>query len=67
MIKNTCFSFSAGFGKFNKISVAFVGFMLLGMISETLGLSYIIPVCHCDLEMTLTDKIWVPSIPFVGL
>ncbi|XP_077296989.1 putative niacin/nicotinamide transporter NiaP [Arctopsyche grandis] len=56
-----------GFGKFNILSGLFVGFLMLGMILETLGFSYVIPVCQCDLELTLTQKGWLAAIPFIGI
>lgn len=38
----------------------------MGMIMETLGLSYVMPAAQCDLELTLQQKGWLAAIPFVG-
>ncbi|GBP21583.1 Synaptic vesicle glycoprotein 2A [Eumeta japonica] len=45
----------------------FSGLILMGMIMETLGLSYVIPAAQCDLQLTLQQKGWLAAIPFVAI
>ncbi|CAG9120806.1 unnamed protein product [Plutella xylostella] len=54
-----------GFGLYNITNMLLSGLILMGMIMETLGLSYVIPAAQCDLDLSLAQKGWLAAIPFV--
>lgn len=56
----------AGFGKI-QIFILFVsGLVLMAAITETMGMSIIMPAAQCDLELTSSRKGIVSSISIVG-
>ncbi|KAG7310148.1 hypothetical protein JYU34_004701 [Plutella xylostella] len=56
-----------GFGLYNITNMLLSGLILMGMIMETLGLSYVIPAAQCDLDLSLAQKGWLAAIPFVAI
>lgn len=56
-----------GFGKYNIKNMLLSGIILMGMIMETLGLSYVMPAAQCDLELSQQQKGWLGAIPFVAI
>ncbi|KAG5675992.1 hypothetical protein PVAND_005848 [Polypedilum vanderplanki] len=56
-----------GFGKV-QISVIFVTFLVLAnTLSETMGISFVIPAAVCDLQLTPSDKGLLSSMSFLGI
>lgn len=56
-----------GFGKFNYFLVILSGAVLSTVLLETLGISFILPVAECDLNLTTKDKGLLSAIAFVGI
>lgn len=57
----------ATFGKFNCFLIFVCGMNLAAVLLETLGISFVIPVAQCDLELTNRDKGVLSAIAFVGI
>lgn len=56
-----------GFGKFNYLLVILSGAVLSTVLLETLGISFILPVAECDLNLSTKDKGLLSAIAFVGI
>lgn len=56
-----------GFGKFNYLLVILSGAVLSTVLLETLGISFILPIAECDLNLTTKDKGMLSAIAFVGI
>lgn len=56
-----------GFGKFNYFLVVLSGAVLSTVLLETLGISFILPIAECDLNLTTKDKGLLSAIAFVGI
>lgn len=56
-----------GFGKFNYFLVILSGAVLSTVLLETLGISFILPIAECDLNLSTKDKGMLSAIAFVGI
>lgn len=56
-----------GFGKFNYFLVILSGAVLSTVLFETLGISFILPIAECDLNLTTADKGLLSAIAFLGI
>lgn len=56
-----------GFGKFNYLLVVLSGAVLSTVLLETLGISFILPVAECDLNLSTKDKGLLSAIAFAGI
>jgi len=70
--KNKVYTFDealrlTGFGKFNYLLVILSGAILATVLLETLGISFIMPVAECDLNLTTEDKGLLSAIAFAGI
>uniref|UniRef100_A0A8D8ARY4 (northern house mosquito) hypothetical protein n=1 Tax=Culex pipiens TaxID=7175 RepID=A0A8D8ARY4_CULPI len=54
------------FGKVNYFLIIVAGTILAAVLLETLGISYVIPVARCDLEMTTQEKGVLSAVSFAG-
>lgn len=55
-----------GFGRV-QIEILFASFLvLLNVMNETMGISFIIPVAQCDMNLTESDKGLLSGIIFIG-
>lgn len=43
-----------------------VSFLIMTVLNETMGVSFIIPASQCDLEMSTSDKGLLSSMTFFG-
>ncbi|XP_026747521.1 organic cation/carnitine transporter 7-like [Trichoplusia ni] len=57
----------SGFGIFNIVHMIMSGLMLMGMITLSLVLGFVIPAAQCDLELTMFQKSWLSAIPFAAI
>lgn len=55
------------FGKFNYILILTCGLILTSVLLETLGISFVLPVAQCDLQLTTQDKGVLSAIGFAGI
>ncbi|XP_058461564.1 synaptic vesicle glycoprotein 2B-like [Malaya genurostris] len=55
------------FGKLNYVLIAISGTVLTAFLLETLGISYVIAVAQCDLQLTTKEKGILSGIAFVGV
>lgn len=56
-----------GFGKFNYLLVILSGAVLSTVLLETLGISFILPVAECDLDLSTKDKGLLSAVAFAGI
>lgn len=56
-----------GFGKFNIFLIIFSGLALTTILMETLGISYILPVSECELNLSSKEKGLLSGISFAGI
>lgn len=56
-----------GFGKYNVLLIVFSGLVLSTVLLETLGISYILPVSECELNLSSKDKGLLSGIVFAGI
>lgn len=54
------------FGKFNYFFIFICGAILTTVLLETLGISFVLPVSECDMELTTQDKGVLSAIGFAG-
>ena len=55
-----------GFGRF-QIELILASFLiLLNVMNETMGISFIIPVAQCDMKLSESDKGLLSGIIFIG-
>lgn len=57
---------STEFGKFNYFLIFVCGAILTTVLLETLGISFVLPVSECDMELTTQDKGILSAIGFGG-
>ncbi|CAH0628611.1 unnamed protein product [Chrysodeixis includens] len=57
----------SGFGIYNILHMIMSGLMLMGMITLSLVLGFVIPAAQCDLELTMSQKSWLSAIPFAAI
>ncbi|XP_026478597.1 synaptic vesicle glycoprotein 2C-like isoform X2 [Ctenocephalides felis] len=57
----------AGTGKFHIFILFTTGFCMAGVITESLGMSFVLPSADCDLNMTLNEKGLLSASAFLGL
>ncbi|XP_058461551.1 synaptic vesicle glycoprotein 2B-like [Malaya genurostris] len=55
------------FGKLNYVLIAISGTVLTAFLLETLGISYVIAVAQCDLQLTTKEKGILSGIAFLGV
>ncbi|XP_055587481.1 synaptic vesicle glycoprotein 2B-like [Uranotaenia lowii] len=55
------------FGRFNYALIIISGIILASVLLETLGISYVIPVAECDLEMSTKEKGVLSGVSFLGI
>ncbi|XP_055911439.1 synaptic vesicle glycoprotein 2B-like [Eupeodes corollae] len=55
------------FGKFNYFIICVSGLILINVIMETLGISFVLPITKCDLELTYQDKGILGAVGFLGI
>ncbi|XP_055846361.1 synaptic vesicle glycoprotein 2B-like [Episyrphus balteatus] len=55
------------FGKFNYFIISVSGFILINVIMETLGISFVLPILKCDLELTYQEKGILGAVGFLGI
>ncbi|CAH1176296.1 unnamed protein product [Phaedon cochleariae] len=58
---------ATGFGKFNVILTLAMIFPSMAEIFEVVSLSYVLPIAHCDLNLTLNDKGMLNAMSFAGM
>lgn len=56
----------SGFGKVQVQLLFMIALILLTVLNETMGISFIIPAAQCDLNLTTRDKGLVSSMTFLG-
>lgn len=57
----------AEFGCFNYYLIVLAGIILATVILETLGISFVIPVSECDMQLSTRDKGLLSAIGFLGI
>lgn len=55
------------FGCFNYYLIVVSGVILATVILETLGISFVMPVSECDMNLTSKDKGILSAIGFIGI
>ncbi|XP_012158342.1 synaptic vesicle glycoprotein 2B isoform X2 [Ceratitis capitata] len=55
------------FGKFNYILILVSGLILANVLLETLGISFVLPVSQCDLNLTIQERGILSAIGFAGI
>lgn len=55
------------FGIFNQIVIFTSGIILISVVLETCGVSFIMPVSQCDLKFTTSEKGVLSAISFFGI
>ncbi|EAT32850.1 AAEL014910-PA [Aedes aegypti] len=57
----------AKFGAFNVVLMAISGAILTAFLLETIGISYVIAVAGCDLQLSTSDKGILSAVGFLGV
>ncbi|KAL9884923.1 synaptic vesicle glycoprotein 2B-like [Glossina fuscipes fuscipes] len=55
------------FGKFNYLLILISGVILANVLLETLGISFVLPVSQCDLNLTVYQRGVMSAIGFAGI
>lgn len=55
------------FGKFNYILILVCGLILANVLLETLGISFVLPVSQCDLNLSVQERGIMSAIGFAGI
>uniref|UniRef100_A0A0K8U5Q2 Synaptic vesicle glycoprotein 2B n=1 Tax=Bactrocera latifrons TaxID=174628 RepID=A0A0K8U5Q2_BACLA len=55
------------FGKFNYLLILISGLILANVLLETLGISFVLPVSQCDLNLTIQQRGILSAIGFAGI
>lgn len=55
------------FGKFNYFIIFISGLILFAVVMETLGISFVLPVSQCDLNLTTQEKGILSTVAFLGI
>ncbi|XP_075155561.1 synaptic vesicle glycoprotein 2A-like isoform X2 [Haematobia irritans] len=55
------------FGKFNYMLILICGLILANVLLETLGISFVLPVSQCDLNLTVQERGIMSAIGFAGI
>ncbi|CAG9860342.1 unnamed protein product [Phyllotreta striolata] len=58
---------ATGFGKYNFLLLFCIIFPCAIQIAETTGISYILPIAECDLNLSLEDKGILNGVTFAGM
>lgn len=61
------FLFKSEFGKFNYFLILICGMILNAVLLETLGISFVLPVSTCDLNLTTKEKGILSAVGFMGI
>ncbi|XP_047531889.1 organic cation/carnitine transporter 7-like isoform X1 [Vanessa atalanta] len=56
-----------GFGIYNIAHMLLSGLILLGVIMQSLAMSYVMPAAQCDLNLSLQQRGWISAIPFLAI
>lgn len=56
----------SGFGKVQIQLLFMIALILLTVLNETMGISFLIPAAQCDLDLSTRDKGLVSSMTFLG-
>lgn len=59
--------FFIAFGKFNYLLILISGLILANVLLETLGISFVLPVSQCDLNLTIQERGILSAIGFAGI
>ncbi|XP_073832099.1 synaptic vesicle glycoprotein 2A-like isoform X2 [Musca autumnalis] len=55
------------FGKFNYLLILISGLILANVLLETLGISFVLPVSQCDLNLSVQERGIMSAIGFAGI
>lgn len=55
------------FGKFNYLLITISGFSLTAVFAESCGISYVLPVSQCDLNLTTHQKGILGAVSLFGI
>ncbi|XP_005183229.1 synaptic vesicle glycoprotein 2B [Musca domestica] len=55
------------FGKFNYLLILISGLILANVLLETLGISFVLPVSQCDLNLSVQEQGIMSAIGFAGI
>ncbi|XP_053949915.1 synaptic vesicle glycoprotein 2B-like [Anastrepha ludens] len=55
------------FGKFNYLLILVSGLILANVLLETLGISFVLPVSQCDLNLSIQERGILSAIGFAGI
>ncbi|CAH1113625.1 unnamed protein product [Psylliodes chrysocephalus] len=58
---------ATGFGKYNYILLFCIIFPSITQMTETVSISYVLPVAECDLDLSLEDKGILNAVTFAGM
>lgn len=58
--------FIVEFGKFNYAVILQGGMILTAVLMENLGISYVLPVSQCDMNLSTQDKGILSAVGFAG-
>ncbi|XP_045449196.1 organic cation/carnitine transporter 7-like [Melitaea cinxia] len=56
-----------GFGVYNIVQMLLSGFILMGVIMQSMVMGYVLPAAQCDLDLSLTQRGWISAIPFIAI
>nr|QHN70674.1 MFS transporter 6 [Limenitis arthemis astyanax] len=56
-----------GFGIYNIAHMLMSGLILMGVIMQSLLMSYVLPAAQCDLDLSLQQRGWLAAIPFLAI
>lgn len=59
--------FALEFGLFNYILIFVCGMALNAVIMETCGISFVLPVSQCDLNLSSSEKGVLSAVAFIGI
>lgn len=55
-----------GFGKVQVQLMCLIGMILITVLTETMGVSFLIPAAQCDLNLSVTDKGLLSGMTYFG-
>ena len=55
-----------GFGKFNYFVIFIGGLNMISVLLELLGISFVLPVSECDMNLTTQDKGVLSGVAYAG-
>lgn len=59
--------FHLEFGLFNYILILVSGMVLFAVAMETCGISYVLPMSECDMNLSTSDEGILTAVPFAGI